>query len=211
MGLDVDMLPFPPESWYECDGLAHVNGVSRTAGTLQIEDENGDTVVEQPLDDFDGCSDDSIQWESRDEAWVGMCKNGEVVFIGSSNEKGTFFEGDIDLKQPFDITKLTLVYDEVDGEEIISTVMYDGEEIDNWGGGTDGKRSDFNMVLLTSDDGEFERYEPEEKDWGHPEFGTSPSDWESSPKFKFKKHKPVYPGYYSLNYGYGSSYSGMVS
>jgi Zn finger protein HypA/HybF involved in hydrogenase expression len=65
------------------------------------------------------------------------------------------------------------------------------------------------MVLITSATGDFERYEPEEKDWGHPEFGPSPSDWESSPKIKFKQHKPVHVGYYSCNYGYGSTYSSL--
>jgi len=208
MGLDPDMLPFPPGSWYECDDMAHVNGVSRSAGTIQIEDENGNEIIQKSLDDCDGCE-DSPTWCCNDEVWVGMKKKGEIVFIGSSNEKGTFFEGDINLRSPFNIELLELHYDEIDGEEIVNAVYYDGEEIDNYGGSTDGKSSDFNMVRLTSDDGEWERYEPGEKDWGHPEFGPSPSDWESSPKFKFKQHKPVYPGYYSLNYGYGSSYSSM--
>ena len=208
MELDVDMLPFTPGSWYECDSMAHVSGVSRNAGTLQIEDENGETVFQKSLDDCNGI-DDSPEWSCNDEVWVGMREKGEVVFIGNSNEKGTFFEGEIELTSPFDIEKLELHYDEVDGEEIVNIVYYDGEEIENWGGSTDGKSSDFSMVLLTGDDGEFERYEPKEKDWGHPEFGPSPSDWEQSPKFKFKQHKPVYPGYYSLNYGYGSSYSSM--
>lgn len=210
MGLDEELLPFPPGSWYECDDMAHISGVSRDAGTIQICDENDETVFEKSLDDCDGCE-DSPQWCCNDEVWVGMRKKGEVVFIGSSNEKGTFFEGEIELKAPFDIEKLELYYDEVDGEEIVNSVYYDGEEIDNWGGSTDGKSSDFNMVKLTDDEGHWERYEPGEKDWGHPEFGTSPSDWEKSPKFDFKKHKPVYPGYYNCvwsNFGttYGSAY-----
>lgn len=208
MGLDEDMLPFPPGSWYECDDMAHVNGVSRDAGTIQIEDENGEVVYERPLDDCDGC-DDSPELECFDEIWVGSRKKGEVVFIGSSNEKGTFFEGDIELTAPFDITKLRLVYEEVDGEEIINTVMYDDQDIDNYGGSTDGKSSDFNMVRLIDDEGHFERYEPEEKDWGHPEFGTSPESWEQSVDFDFKKTKPTIPGYYSVNWSYGSSYGSL--
>lgn len=209
MGLDPDMLPFPPGSWYECDDMAHVNGVSRDAGTIQIEDENGNEIFQKSLNDCDGGSEDSPTWCCNDEVWVGMKKKGEIVFIGSSNEKGTFFEGDINLKAPFNIELLELHYDEIDGEEIVNAVYYDGEEIDNYGGSTDGKSSDFNMVRLTSNNGDWERYEPEEKNWGHPEFGPSPNDWESSPKFKFKKHKPVHVGYYSCNYGYGSCYSSL--
>jgi hypothetical protein len=211
MELDADKLPFPPGSWYECDSMAHVSGVSRDAGTLQIEDENGDTVFEKSLDDCDGCSDDSPEWNCMDEVWIGSRKKGEIVFIGNSNEKGTFFEADLELKAPFDITKLTLCYEEIDGEEIVNGVIYDGEDIDNWGGSTDGKSSDFVMVRVIDDEGNFERYEPEEKDWGHPEYGTSPSDWEKSPRFDFKKHKPAHVGYYNAvwsNFGttYGSLY-----
>lgn len=210
MGLDEDMLPFPPGSWYECDSMCHVSGVDKSCGTLQILDENDETVYERPLEDLDGC-DDSPELECFDESWIGSKKKGEVVFVGSSNEKGTFFEGEIELTAPFDITKLKLVYEEVDGEDIINTVMYDDQDIDNWGGSTDGKSSDFNMFLLTDDNGTFERYAPEEKDWGHPAFGTSPERWESSPKFAFKKTKPTIPGYYSAvwkNFGttYGSLY-----
>lgn len=196
MGFDVDKLPFYPGNWYDCDDMAHVNGVSRSAGTLQILDEKNETVFERALEDLDG-GDDSPEWEIGDEVWVGMRKPGEIVFIGSSNEKGTFFEADINLKAPFDITKLTLYTDDVDGEEIVTGANYDGEDLDNWGGSTDGKSSDFSMHLV-QEGGEWETYSPEEKDWGHPEFGSSPSDWERSPTFKFKKHKPVHVGYYSV-------------
>jgi hypothetical protein len=142
-----EMHPFPPGSWYECDNLAHVSGVSREAGTIQIADETGTTVFEKSLDDCNG-SDDSPGWCCNDEVWVGQEKPGTVVFVGNSNEKGTFFEGEINLTAPFDIELLELHYDEVDGEEIVNSVYYDGEEIENNGGGTNGKSSDFGFFLV---------------------------------------------------------------
>lgn len=206
MGLDLDQLPFRPGSWYECDSMAHVNGVNRDSGHIQIEDENGNTVFEKSLDDCDGCE-NSPQWSGQDEVWVGSRKKGEVVFIGRSNEKGTFFDGEIELREPFDIEKLELYYDEVDGEEIVNSVMYDGEEIDNNGGSTDGKSSDMIMIRLTDNKGNFERYAPEEKDWGHPPHGTSPSTWERSKTFKFSKVQPTLPGYYNCTWKhYGTTY-----
>ena len=208
MGLDPDMLPFPPGSWYECDDMAHVNGVSRDAGTLQIEDEHGETVFQKSLEDCGDDDEDSPEWSCGDEVWITRAEAGQVVFVGSSNEKGTFFEADLPLTQPFDITKLTLCYDEIDGEEIVNGVTYDGEEIDNWGGSTDGKSSDFTMCLV-KENNEWDRYEPEEKDWGHPPYGTSPSTWESSPKFKFNKQQPTIPGYYSVNWAGGSTYGSL--
>jgi hypothetical protein len=195
MDLDLDMLPFTPGSWYECDDMAHTNGVSRNAGTIQITDEHGNTVFERSLDDCDGC-DDSPEWSCFDESWIGSKPSGTVVFIGTSNEKGTFFEGEIELTAPFDITKLTLQYDEIDGEELVNSVQYDGEDIDNNGGSTDGKSSDFGMYVVI-DSNTWETYSPEEKDWGHPEYGTSPSEWERSETFKFAKQKPTIPGYYN--------------
>jgi hypothetical protein len=164
-GLDIDQLPFTPGSWYECDSMAHVHGVSRNAGTIQITDDNGNTVFEKSLDDIvgGGC-DGEPDWCCNDEVWIGQAKKGEVVFIGSSNEKGTFFEGDIELKAPFDIEKLELHYDEVDGEEIVNLIYYNDEEIENYGGSTDGKSSDMIMVRLTDDRGNWERYEPDNID-----------------------------------------------
>jgi hypothetical protein len=81
------------------------------------------------------------------------------VFIGISSEKGTFFEGDINLTQPFDSSKLCISYDEIDGNEIVSMISYDGEDIDNNGGGTNGKSSDFGFYVAGSQkDGKWERY-----------------------------------------------------
>lgn len=165
-GLDPDMLPFTPGSWYECDNMGHVNGVSRSAGTLQIEDETGKTIYEKHFDNITGGGmDGEPDWCCNDEIWIGSRKKGEVVFVGSSNEKGTFFEGEIELKAPFNIEKLELHYDEIDGEEIINSVYYDGEEIENYGGSTDGKSSDMDMVRVIDDEGNWERYVvPDEED-----------------------------------------------
>lgn len=163
MKLDLDQLPYYPGQWYECDSMAHTHGVSRSAGTIQITDENGTIVFEKSLDDCNGAS-DSPGWSCQDETWIGQAKKGEVVFIGSSNEKGTFFEGNIELKAPFDIEKLVLYYDEVDGEELVNSVYYDDEEIENYGGSTDGKSSDMDMVRVTDDAGNWERYELPEED-----------------------------------------------
>lgn len=208
MELDAEMLPFPPGSWYECDNLAHASGVSRDAGTIQVLDENSETVFERSLGDCDGC-DDSPSLCCNDEVWIGQEPAGTVVFVGSSNEKGTFFEGEIELTAPFDIEKLELHYDEIDGEEIVNAVYYDGEEIDNFGGSTDGKSSDFTMALV-KDSNNWERYSPEEKDWGTPECGPSPEEWERSPAFKFSEVSPVHIGWYNCIWRhFGTTYGSL--
>jgi len=154
--------PFPPGSWYECDGLGHVHGVNRDAGTLQIEDENGNVIYERQLESLSGFNEEEPEpeFDCNDEVWIDQEEPGTVVFLGDSSEKGTFFESEIPLTAPFDITKLVLGYDEIDGEPIINAVTYDGKEIDNWGGSTDGKSSSFGFYIAGSrdDTGKWEKY-----------------------------------------------------
>jgi hypothetical protein len=154
-----EMWPFTPGSWYECDDMGHVSGVDRNSGTLQILDENDTVVYEIKLEDIDGYSDGSPEICGGDEVWVDSKDPGTVVFVGASHEKGTFYEGKIELTQPFDSTKLTIVYDEIDSNEIISMVTYDGVDIDNDGASTNGKGSDFGFYIAGSQkDGKWERY-----------------------------------------------------
>ena len=84
---------------------------------------------------------------------------GTVIFVGISSEKGTFFEGEINLTQPFNSASLCISYDEIDGNEIISAITYNDEDIDNNGGSTNGKSSDFGFYIAGSQqDGKFECY-----------------------------------------------------
>jgi hypothetical protein len=182
-----EMWPFPPGSWYECDNMAHANGVDKNSGTLQICDENNDTVYERSLVDISGGDDNEPEWSSGDEAWIGSQPDGTVVFIGNSNEKGTFFEGGIELTTPFDITKLTLGYDEIDNNEIVNFVTYNNQDIDNYGGSTDGKSSDFGFYIAGSQkDGKWEKY-----------CTMDDIEYEMTEWFT-KKINPVYEGIYDI-------------
>lgn len=154
-----DMWPFPPGSWYECDDMGHCHGVDRNSGTVQITDEQDQIIYDRRLEDIDGYSDDSPELGGGDEVWIDQEPAGTVVFIGTSSEKGTFFEGEIPLTAPFDITKLQLCYDDIDGNEIINSVYYNEESVENWGGSTDGKSSDFGLYIAGSlKDGKWEKY-----------------------------------------------------
>jgi hypothetical protein len=192
-----EMQPFPPGSWYECDNMAHAHGVNRGAGTLQIEDENGEVIYERSLEDITGGADDEPEWSCGDEVWIDEKPAGTVVFIGNSNEKGTFFESDLPLTAPFDITKLTLSYDEIDGEELINGVEYDGEDIDNWGGNTDGKSSDFGFYVAHSQNltGNWEKYR-----------NMDDIEYEMTEWFP-KKLKPVREGIYMVKTTGKNSYT----
>lgn len=147
--------PFEPGAWYECDNIAHASGVAVDSGTIEITDENGDTVLSEQLEDL---SSTGAELTCDNETWVAQVAPGKVVFVGRSNEKGTFYEGSINLTAPFDASKLEVCYEEIDGEQIVSSVYYDGEYIDNDGGSTDGKSSEF-CFCLVKDDKTWEKYE----------------------------------------------------
>lgn len=149
-----EMWPFTPGSWYECDNLIHTNGADRDSSTLQIEDETGAVILERSMDSIDGMD---INISCNDEAWIGMVDPGTVVFIGRSNEKGTFFSGSLDLTLPFDQEQLCLNYDEVDGSEIVNSIYYGDDEIENCDMATDGKSSDFGFYLV-KEGGKWEKY-----------------------------------------------------
>jgi hypothetical protein len=199
-GIPEDMWPFTPGSWYDCDDLCHTNGVSRNAGHLQVDDENGNEILNRELDSIDGTD---IQLSINDEYWPGSVGDG-VVFIGRSNEKGTFFDAELPLTLPFDQEKLTLVYDEVENEDIVYTVSYNGEDLDNYGANTDGKSSDFYFYLV--EDGEIiENYSEPVSDY----INYWPEDYEQTKTFKFtKKNRPPIPGDYKCTWspGFGTSY-----
>lgn len=191
-----EMWPFPPGSWYECDDMGHTYGVDRNVGTLQIEDETGEIIYERSLEEIDGYSDDSPELNGGEEIWVEMKPAGTVVFLGISSEKGTFFEGDIELTEPFDITKLTLTYDEIDGNEIIKSVSYKDQDIDNRGGSTNGKSSEFGFYTAgSSKDGVYEKY----RNMDDITYGLT--DWFS------KKVNPVRIGLYNVKTAGKNSYT----
>lgn len=154
-----DMWPFQPGSYYDCDNICHEHGVDRGAGTLQITDEQDQVIYERELGSISGFGDDEDepQWGGGEEYWIGGQPPGTVVFFGVSSEKGTFFEGEIALKAPFNIARLELGYDEIDGNDIVNSVIYDGEQIDNWGGDTNSKGSEFGFYLI-KDSNTWEKY-----------------------------------------------------
>jgi len=188
-----DMQPFYSGSWHDCDGMGHCWGVDRSAGTIQVEDENGDVIYEKELDDVTGFGEDDEnpdpEWSCGEEIWIDMKPEGSVVFIGVSSEKGTFFEGNLELKSPFNPGKICLNYDEIDGNEIITSITYDGEDVENWGGDTTGKSTSFGMYVAGSNKQDGNGYE---KYTNMDDIKYTMTDWFP------KKIKPVREGVYMI-------------
>lgn len=199
-----DMWPFTPGSWYDCDDICHTNGVSMNAGHIQVDDENGNEILNRQLESLDGTD---IGLSTEGEHYISLVENG-IVFLGRSNEKGTFFDAELPLTAPFDPEKLCISGDDVEGEVIAYTVTYDGEELDNWGASTDGKSSDFYFYVV-EDSEEVESYTEPENDY----VNYWPEDYEQTKEFKFtKKNQPPVPGEYKCEWspGFGTSYGNLT-
>lgn len=100
-----------------------------------------DVVESTPFDEY--CekvmadNDHEIDLVEADEDLQG---ESDYVVQFYSSEKGTFFDGTITTYGEFDPKKLKVVYTEYpNGEDILTSIEYDGVEIDNDGGDTNGK------------------------------------------------------------------------
>jgi hypothetical protein len=166
--------------------------VDVNAGHLQILDENENIVYERELSDLDGCD---VQLSTIEEVWIDQKEPGTVVFYGYTSDKGSFFEADIELRQPFDPEKLLIKISDFDSNEIVVGAEYDGEELDNYGGDTNGKSSEYAFYVAGSNQGKgYERY----RDMDDIQYGLT--DWFPA------KIDPVRPGKYNVHTQDGHEY-----
>lgn len=104
-----------------------------------------DVIEHEDLNEFISRVGEESDWEH--EAYVEGHEYGNVypekgqhICQFESHEKGTFFEGIVETNLLFDQNLLKFATEEApSGEDLIYGVEYDGEEIDNEGGDTNGK------------------------------------------------------------------------
>ena len=150
-----DMQPFTPGEWHSCDDVAHESGVELSGyNYITVTDENGKEHWQSNLG-HGTLTDAGIE---VDEFAEFLCsdrsdRENTVGFIGQSTEKGVFFEGELDLKAPFDPTKLKISYVDVEGWSLVTGVEYEGEDIEGHDGyDTRGKGSEFKFYDTGEDD-----------------------------------------------------------
>ena len=201
-----ELQPFTQGNWWDCDGIEHNSGAEFGGAWLIIEDENGNEVLETELGhnlEDQGCEVECFCSEEIED----YVTDETAVFVGQNFEKGCFFEGELELTAPFDISKFKFVYSEIAGWKILNCVEYDGEDIDGSNGySTTGKSSSFSFYYRDKD-GDIAEYSTPE----YPEHQTGPSywadDWEKV-EFKFnKKNQPKIKGWYECVWKtWGTSY-----
>jgi len=141
--------------WYEAPGeFEHVWGVGSESARVYVEEVDSDEYNSKHIADVINGEDlnelinrvgDETEWEVEltdvgEVSGTAYPEKGSYVFQLYSSEKGTFFEGWIETVGDFDVKKFRVHIDEApNGEDTVFGVYYDGKEIDNNGGDTNGK------------------------------------------------------------------------
>lgn len=148
-----ELCPFAPGEWHECDNLAHESGVEMNdACWIEITDGDGNTIWQSCLD-VGALSDAGVELIETCETYASFQPNGTVVFYGQNFEKGTFFDQAFDVTSPFDHTKLTMHYEDIEGWPLLTAIFYRGEELTEGydGYATTGKSSRYEFHVIGSD------------------------------------------------------------
>ena len=139
------------EPWDQFDATY---GVAQDAAYLTVEKVSSeeynaetleDTIEHEDLNDFMSRVGEESDWEH--EAYVEGHKyggkfppKGSYICQFQSSEKGTFFETVVETPLPFNQNLLKFATEEApNGEDLVYAVEYDGVELDNNGGDTNGK------------------------------------------------------------------------
>lgn len=144
-----NMRPFDPGSPYECDNFFHASGADLDSSNfIIVSDENGDEHWSSGAG-YSALESAGVKVDCISSNEIADLDEGDVVFWGGNGEKGTFFDGEIELTEPFDPRKLTIYYEDCDDWCLITNVEYDGNEIDGSGGySTTGKWSDAKWFIV---------------------------------------------------------------
>ena len=118
-----------------------VSSIEYNADTLEetIEHEDLNDFLTRVGEESDWEHDGYIEYDEPVELWRYPSKD-QYLCQFQSQEKGTFFEAMVETALPFDQNLLKFATDEApDGEDLVCGVEYDGVELDNYGGDTNGK------------------------------------------------------------------------
>jgi hypothetical protein len=100
-----------------------------------------EVMYNESISDLNDTLGEETEW-AHELVEMGCCEEPDCKYIAQlySSEKGGFFDGVIETIGEFDPKKLKIRTTEfLNGEDTITEVEYDGVEVDNNGGDTNGK------------------------------------------------------------------------
>jgi hypothetical protein len=148
--VDMDFMgdPEDPEgtrySWHDSPNeIVHQWGVDYNSARITVTEIDSDEYGANPIEDVvDGVELDEFVNEHEIDWFSDEVEESESDYMLQfySSEKGTFFEGIFTTAGKFDPSKLMINSTEYfNGDDTVETITYDGEEVENMGGDTNGK------------------------------------------------------------------------
>jgi len=141
---DPEDLEGPRYAWHDAPNeIVHQYGVDYSSARITVTEIESDEYSADPIEDVvDGVELDEFVNEHEIEWFSDEVEESESDYMLQfhSSEKGTFFEGIFTTAGKFDPSKLVINSTEYfNGDDTVETITYDGEEIENMGGDTNGK------------------------------------------------------------------------
>ena len=137
--------------WYESHTeFEHTYGAEYGSAYISVEEVESEeysasnineVMYNESISDLNDVVGEETEW-AHELVEMGCCEEPEAEYIAQlySSEKGCFFDGVIETIGEFDSKKLKVFTTEfLNGEDTITEVHYDGVEVDNQGGDTNGK------------------------------------------------------------------------
>ena len=146
-------------SWYEsATGFTHQWGVDYNNARITVEEVDSEeynaSVINEIVDgddlsDYINALEEANNYELElTEMGVDEGEDTQGDYVGQmySSEKGTFFDGIIETVGSFDPKKLKIYTSEyLNGDDTVGSIEYDGNEVENAGGDTNGKGYSFHV------------------------------------------------------------------
>jgi hypothetical protein len=135
--------------WSEIDDVFHNTNVNDDFNLEVIDVKENEVIYDISSDDLKFGDYDILQHEDFEETHTHLI-NDELVVCCVTGEKGTFFDGNVELES-FDLNKLKIKVmmdiqiDNYYHGNMVYDVIYDGEVVYNKGGDTQGKS--FNVYM----------------------------------------------------------------
>lgn len=146
-------------AWHDVDDICHESGCEASdCSSISVYDEHECKDIWESNLDIQNLESKGVNVDNHwhccpsEDQDIGTC-----VFLGQSFEKGTFFSGTIRITEPFDHRKLSISWNDCDGWRLISSVEYDGEEVEGYDAySTTGKGMEFRVFCVESDDADLQ-------------------------------------------------------
>lgn len=149
MGMPDYMKPFPPDTWWQLDEGYHDDGaegiIFDEGNNITIEDEDFNNVWESTLDEKI-LKNKIKKIEIESESKVDDFPYESIVFVGVVYE-GSTYSYDIQTEESFDPKKLSIKYSVINGTKVVTSIDYEGGEVDRDGSDTTNKGADLTIEI----------------------------------------------------------------